>query len=57
MTSNDTTSIIVRNIPKEVRNAFKAWCAKEGKTMTEAIKKFMEDSVRREQKTKQRQTL
>ena len=37
--------IYIRSIPRDVKDQFKAWCAKRGYTMTEMVEHFMRRSV------------
>jgi len=40
-----TCAILVRSIPEDLRNEFKASCAREGKTMNEKILALLENVV------------
>lgn len=41
------TSIYLREIPPEVKQDFKAWCASQGTTMQAALIQLMRDVVQR----------
>jgi len=40
-------AILVKNVPDEVRNRFKAICAEQGKTMREGIIEMMNEAIAR----------
>lgn len=40
--------LYIRNVSDTVKDYFKAYCAKRGKTMSQVIKDFMKDSVNAE---------
>lgn len=39
------STLYIREIPTDVKNKFKSWCAMNGMTMTEAIIMVMDDSA------------
>jgi antitoxin component of RelBE/YafQ-DinJ toxin-antitoxin module len=41
------SNLNLREIPEDLRNAFKAACAEQGKTMTEVIVAFMRATVKK----------
>ncbi|NWG13913.1 MAG: hypothetical protein HXY20_10310 [Acidobacteria bacterium] len=43
-------AILVKDVPDELRNLFKAICAEEGKTMREGIIQLMRGAVERKRK-------
>jgi hypothetical protein len=47
-------AILVKNVPDEVRNRFKAVCAEQGKTMREGIIELMTDAIERRRTAGQR---
>jgi len=42
------TTLYLRGISTEVKNHFKAHCAKRGKTMTEKIEELMRDTIKKD---------
>lgn len=42
-----TTDLFLRNIPRGVRDHFKAWCAKRGVTMKEKLTDLMRDTIKK----------
>ena len=46
----DTTELYIRGIPVNLKNYFKAYCAKRGKTMSSLIVSFMREVVKNAQK-------
>ena len=44
--------IYIRGIPDELKNQFKAHCAKRGRTMRKAIIQFMKDTIEAKDKKK-----
>jgi hypothetical protein len=45
-------SILVKDIPDELRNLFKAICAEQGKTMREGIIELMREEVENRRKVR-----
>lgn len=43
-TANRST-LYIRDMPRDLHDAFKAWCARRGITMTDKIKQLMADTV------------
>lgn len=41
-----TDSIFIRNISKDIKDLFKAWCARRGVSMTRAIESYMKDRIK-----------
>ena len=41
-----TTDLFLRDIPRGVRDHFKAWCAKRGVTMKEKLTDLMRDTIK-----------
>lgn len=41
-----TATLFLRDLPREVKDAFKAHCARRGKSMTETIVQFMRQTVK-----------
>jgi len=44
-------AILVKDVPDELKNLFKAVCAEEGRTMREGIIALMREAVERKRKT------
>lgn len=40
--------LFLKDVPGETKNQFKAWCARRGVTMKDAIVKFMRETVSKE---------
>jgi hypothetical protein len=45
-------TILVKDVPDELRNLFKAICAEEGKTMREGILRLMREAVERKRRAR-----
>lgn len=43
-------SLFVRNMDMDIKDHFKAWCAKRGITMTKAIERFMLSCIKEQLK-------
>lgn len=44
--------LFIRNVPTDLKAFFKAYCARRGITMTEAIIEFMEEKVSKDNRRK-----
>jgi len=49
-----TATLFLRGISMDVKNHFKAYCAKRGKTMTEKIEEMMREAVKKDSKIETR---
>lgn len=47
MTGNKTT-VYIRHVPREVKDHFKAYCAKRGITMADMITKMMREKIQKD---------
>lgn len=45
--NDNTVSILVRKMPPELKQDFKALCAKEGTSMQDKIKEWIEEAVKK----------
>jgi hypothetical protein len=45
-------AILVKDVPDELRNLFKAICAEQGKTMREGIIELMQEAVESKRKAR-----
>ena len=46
MSENQKLAVVKTSIPEELRNSFKAACAKEGRNMSDVLSDFMEQYVK-----------
>lgn len=47
-------TLYVRNVPREVKDHFKAYCAKRGTTMADMLTKLMREAIRKDNKLETR---
>lgn len=46
MSENQKLAVVKTSVSEELRNSFKAACAKEGKNMSDVLSDFIEDYVK-----------
>lgn len=45
-----TAVLFIRDLPRDVKDQFKAWCARRGITMTDQITNMMKELIREDNK-------